>query len=307
MKLRPHRAPLIIYSILFTIPFLFPVSAQSQQSITVSPQIIKLDLSVDAPEAVYTYTNNTNQTIELTLTMQDVKELEDRGIPGILDPNQSQNYPYGLSSWARFSNKNLVISPKESKTVTVFIDKERLSLGGHYATVLAELNQHDTQKKVKLRAILSSLLFVRSGSEYEQEKAIITGVDNDSKWLSFPSEISFMLQNSGNVDVTPYGLLKVTDPLGREVVKNKINEDSLITLPGSTRRYNVNISRTAQTFMPGLYKVKVDIRYGKNNFTTASEASFLSLGFLNVPILLVIVIAAATGIFILRRLKMRRS
>lgn len=280
-----------------------PINAQSKSNITVSPQLIQLDLSKDAAEAEYTYTNNTGQTIELELTMQDVKELEDRGIPGILDPNESRDYNFGLSDWARFSNNILIIAPGESRSVTVFIDRKRLTLGGHYATVLAELQQKDEQKTVKLRAILSTLLFVRSGSEYEQERANIVQISNNSGLFSFPSTVTFRLQNTGNVDLTPYGTVSITNPLGDEVARGIINEDSLITLPDSTRRYIVKINKYADVVLPGIYKTTVKLKYGKNRFSLTDSSYFFILGELNKYIVIgtVSIVLLAASAFILRK------
>ncbi|MDO8269405.1 MAG: hypothetical protein Q7T54_01905 [Candidatus Levybacteria bacterium] len=277
--------------------------AQSKNNITVSPQLIQLDLSKDPAEAEYTYTNNTNQTIELTLTMQDVKELEDRGIPGILDPNESRDYNFGLSNWARFSNNNLVIAPGESKTVKVFIDRKRLTLGGHYGTVLAELQQKDEQKTVKLRAILSTLLFVRAGSEYEQERANIVQISNNSGLFSFPTTVTFRLQNTGNVDLTPYGTVTITSPLGDEVARGIVNEDSLITLPDSTRRYIVKINKYADVVLPGIYKTTVKLKYGKNRFNLTDSSYFFILGELNKYVVIgtVSIALLTASAFILRR------
>ncbi len=257
------------------------VFAQSPSSITASPQLIQLDLSQQPPEAEYTYTNNTGQTVELSLSMQDVKELEDRGIPGILDPNETRDYNFGLSSWARFSNNNLILGPGESKTVKVFIDESRLTVGGHYGTVLAELIQRDDEKTVKLRAILSTLLFVRSGTGNEQERANVVQINVNSNIFSFPSEITFRLQNSGNVDLTPYGKVTITNPFGNEVAAGIINQDSLITLPDSTRRYFVEIKKQSDFYLPGIYKASVDLRYGKSKVKIVEDSYFLLIGEVN--------------------------
>ncbi len=282
--------------------------AQSKNSIMVSPQLIQLDLSKDPPEAEYTYTNNTSQTVELSLSMQDVKELEDRGIPGIIDPNVTKDYNYGLSNWARFSNNNLVILPGESKTVTVFIDKTRLTLGGHYGSVLAEIVQKDNQKTVKLRAIISTLLFVRSGSEYEQERANIVQISNDSELFSFPSTITFRLQNTGNVDLTPYGIISVTNPLGNEVARGIINEDSLITLPDSTRRYIVKINKYADIVLPGIYQTTVKLKYGKHKFALEESSYFFILGEVNKYLVIGIVVMiglAGSGFIVWKKKRFR--
>lgn len=252
--------------------------AQSKSNIIVSPQLIQLDLSYDIPEATYTYTNNTNQTIELALTMQDVKELEERGVPGLVDPNITQDYNFGLSNWARFSSSSIIIPPGESKSVTVFVDKERLTIGGHYGSILAEITQNIDNKKVKLRAILSTLLFVRSGLDSEIERANIVQVSNNSAIFTFPDLVTFRFQNAGNVELTPYGTLTIKDVFNNEVGKGIINEDSLITLPDSTRKYVVKMKSISSMHLPGIYKIEVKTRFGKNNISLTESSSFFYIG-----------------------------
>lgn len=280
------------------------VLAQNQNTITVSPQLIQLDLRRDLPEAEFSYTNNTSQTIEISLSMQDVKELEDRGIPGLLDQNESKNYKYGLSSWASFSNSNLVISPGETKKATVFIDKDRLSIGGHYAAVLAEIRQKDDEKSLKVRAILSSLLFVRTGSQLEVEEAKITDFNVLQYYFAFPKSTTFRINNTGNVDVTPYGVLKIYDPFGREVARSVVNEDSLITLPESIRKYTTPITSKKAILPPGIYKAALTLTFGKSSSELVASASFFSLGSLTVDRILIISIIGGGFSFLL--LKFRR-
>ncbi len=275
-----------ILTLLFLATFyLLPttVFAQNKNVITVTPQLIQLDLSESPPEAEYFYTNDTSQTIELTLSMQDVRELEDRGIPGLLEGNEAKNYKYGLSSWAKFSNNNIVIAPNETKKVTVFIDANRLSIGGHYASVLAEVKQLDKEGPVKLRAILSSLLFVRQGGGHETEQAALLDLRPNTAYHEFPTAFSFKLNNMGNVDLTPYGRLTVQDPFGREIAVGIVNEDSLITLPESIRRYTVNLPQKTGFSIPGIYTARLQINYGKKHIQTGLTTRFISLGGATLP------------------------
>ena len=276
----------------------------AQNVITVTPQLIQLDLAAEKPEAEYFYKNETNQTIELSLSIQDVKELEDRGVPGLVDPKESKNYKYGLASWAKFSTNSLVIMPGETKKVTVFIDSQRLSIGGHYASILAEVKQLDKEGPVKLRAILTSLLFVRQGGGHETESAIIYELKNTASFLEFPRLLSFRLNNTGNIDLTPYGRIDIVGPFGKEVGFGIINEDSLITLPESIRKYEVDI-KTSGFLLPGIYTAKLSTHYGKKNAKTELETQFLTLGSLPQPLALGFIIII--GIGVLSLFKLRRS
>lgn len=238
--------------------------------------------------------------------MQDVKELEDRGIPSLLDQNDAKNYKYGLSSWATFSNKNLVIAPTETKKVTVFINKTRLSQGGHYASVLAEIKQLSEGKTVKLRAILSSLLFVRTGSDSEKEEGNITSILHESNYLAYPSAITFRLQNTGNVDLIPYGLVTVSDPYGRQVSRSAVNENSLITLPDSIRKYVVVI-KNDRFLPPGFYTAKVELTVGKKKIKIVKEERFFSLGSMSMKSISVILIVLIGGGIIALKIPRRRE
>lgn len=291
------------------ISLIFPVTtfAQGKNVITVSPQLIQLDLSKDPPEAEYSYTNNTTHTIELALSMQDVKELEDRGIPGLINNDEAKNYKYGLSSWASFSNNNVVIAPHETKKVKVFIDKTRLTLGGHYASVLAEIKQNADGKAVKLKAILSSLLFVRSGSGFEIEKATIMDLKVSQEFFSFPKTASFRLTNTGNVDLTPYGILTITDPLKREVARGIVNEGSQITLPDSIRKYTIPVTVKSRILPPGMYKAVLSVNYGKKKVKKEVAVNFVTLGSLNIRTIGATILVGGILCFVLLKSRRRNN
>lgn len=294
----------LFYLSAFYILLATPSLAQGQ-NISVAPQLIQLDLSVDTPSAEFFYTNNTSQTIELSLSMQDVRELEERGIPGILTPDEARNYKYGLSSWTRLSTNSLVVTPGEKKSVTVFIDSERLSIGGHYATLLAEIRQLEEGEVVKLRAIISSLLFVRTGKIGEIEEADIVNLRFLQDFYSFPTNAFFNLQNTGNVDLTPHGVLTIKDPFGREIVREIVNEDSLITLPDSKRQYNVPVSSKIAILPPGIYNAVLDINYGKTKVENNSSISFFSLGSLTLDRMLIVALFGLAASILLLKLRRR--
>lgn len=300
-----RKISFLFLSFFFFLAFHSIPSFAQQGTISVSPQLIQLDLNTDQPEAEYFYTNDTGQTIELSLTINDVKELEDRGIPDILSQQDSKNYKYGLASWAKFSSNNVVITPGETKKVTVYIEADRLSIGGHYASILAEVKQLDKQGPVKLRAILSSLLFVRQGGGNETEEARIYDLYSDSELLSFPKEFTFRLNNTGNVDLTPYGRLSVRDWMGREVAVGIVNEDSLITLPESIRRYTIPVKDQNEFKLPGLYKATLDAHYGKSKIKTAVSKTFISLG--SIPPFIAILSITVLCVLVFALFKLRRG
>lgn len=283
-------------------------SARAQENVvTVSPQLIQLDLSKQEAEAEFSYTNSTKQTIELSLSMEDVRELEDRGIPDLIDPSIVSNYKYGLSSWATFSTKSIIIKPGETKSVTVFIDKTRLSQGGHYASVLAEMSQISEGEAVRLRAILSSLLFVRTGPGFEKEQADVVDISPVHDFYAFPTSLVFLFQNTGNVDLIPYGVISLSDPIGRRVSKGIINENSLVTLPDSARKYASTLPRPDRFVPPGIYTATLEVNYGRKRTKISKSVRFFSLGSLSVKSIGVLGIVLLGAVIIARKFPRKKQ
>ncbi len=149
------------------------VADTSAQNITVTPSIISIDLATDQPQAALTYTNETAETIELHLSAADFAPLEDGYKLQFLEEKDARNYKYSLSSWVHFELNDMTLNPKEAKTIKVFIDKDRLTTGGHYGTIQAKWTRSKDKSQVPTNIILSSLLFVRTAHGNETEEAQI--------------------------------------------------------------------------------------------------------------------------------------
>ena len=282
--------------LIFIFVFLFfpgRTLAQEGNGITVMPSIVHLDLSQDPPEYELTYTNTTKVNINLLLTVQDFSELEDSYRVNFLDPKDAQNYKYSLSSWISFENKNIQLAPGEKKSVKIFIDKNRITKGGHYASILAEIVQPDTNKQVSVKAVLSSLLFVRASTGLEVEEGKINSFMPLRDGIEYPESYSLRFENSGNVHVVPYGLVEIYDPLGNLAAKGIVNENSLDALPESIRNYEIKVNTYQKLLFPGIYTAKISLHFGKTNQKTYTETAFFSQGsfdFVKIGILLFVII-----------------
>ncbi|MGH7246083.1 MAG: hypothetical protein ACREGI_04060 [Candidatus Levyibacteriota bacterium] len=274
--------------------------AQMQpNSITVSPSLLQLDLSVDKPEGTLTYFNTSNDTIDLTLSASDFAPLEDGYKLSFLSQKDADNYKYSLSSWIDFGAKTLTLPPHSSKTVTVFIQKEKLTTGGHYATILAQMAGNTTDT-LQIQGILASLLFVRANTGREKDDASIASLLADSDTLSFPKNMIFRFNNTGDTTLTPYGLITITDPFHRLVAKSIVNENSLQSLPESIRRFEVPLRFVALAYIPGVYTAHLTIHFGKTTINKDQTISFFSQG--QIPyIQIFITIAFLYGMFLFVR------
>lgn len=252
--------------------------AQSQTGITVSPSIIHLDLASDAPEYTLTYLNTTKTDINLLLSVADFSELEEGYKLNFLDPKDALNYKYSLSSWVSFENKTIQLSPNEKKSVKIFIDKARITKGGHYASIFAEIIQPNVDKQVAVKAILSSLLFVRASTGLEIEDGKIASFTPIRDNIEYPDSYMLRFENRGNVHVVPYGLIEVYDSFGNLTSKGILNEGSLDALPESIRRYDTKVINYKKVLLPGFYTARISMHFGNTNKKLSTSLKFFSQG-----------------------------
>ncbi len=275
----------------FLLPLIFlfftplPAFAQSPSpnTLSVSPSYLKIDLQQDEPKASLTYTNNSANTIELNFSASDFTDLEDGYKLAFLETKNVNNYQYRLSSWIDFDQKNLVLSPKSTGTVTVFINKDKLTPGGHYTAILAHLTSHNNPDTIGIQGVLSSLIFVRTATGKEIEESKIEKFEALRDLMDFPEAFLMRFHNTGSTDLTPYGLITITDSFGRTVAKGILNEDSLVSLPESIRRFDIPVKPQTKLLLPGMYTAKFDCHFGKTNHQMHTSLQFFSQG--NLPII----------------------
>jgi hypothetical protein len=187
------------------------------------------------------------------------------------------NNKYGLASWVSLEKDAIVLEPNETQKIKIKIEnKESLSPGGHYAAIMAKMDDEKSvssmsESNIAFDPSFASLIFVRKvGGEIYNLGLKESEIKNSL--IGLPSNIRLRFQNSGNVQVVPRGVVKITDPLGREVLRGIINSDSSLILPETFRSYTVALNDVSFAFVPGKYKVSIEYRYdGKDDFTIESK------------------------------------
>lgn len=277
------------------------------KGVTVFPSIAHIDLAIDPSEYDLTYVNNTNYDIEIKLSSKDFTDLEYGHRINYLEEKDAANYQYSLSSWLSFENNTLQLSPQEKKSVKIFIDKERITKGGHYASILAEIVTPNSEKQVDVKGILSSLLFVRASTGQELESGKINGFFANRSRLGFPKDFTLRFENNGNVFVTPYGLVEIFNSNGKLVAKGILNEDSGETLPESIRNYTIPVKKLdTNILIPGKYTAKLSMHFGKTNQKLSSEVKFYSQGSFDI-LKITLILISGIMLFILFKRKLRKK
>lgn len=222
---------------------------------------------------ILTVENTTKAPAIFRISVLDFGALDESGGVAFLGASDLER-KYGLASWISLEKDALVINPNEKQQVRVTIDnKESLSPGGHYAAVFLKMNSDEKssgeEKKpaeVAFNPSLASLIFVRKlgGEIYGMD---FKGQESPNSLWKTPSNIKLRFQNIGNTHVAPRGVVKIIDPLGREVIRGIINQESAIILPETFRVFPVALKKLALSFLPGRYTLSIEYRYdGKEEF-----------------------------------------
>lgn len=284
MSCSPHRTSIfistwVVLSFLLLNQFSKPVwAAPATNAISVTPAMVQLDLSREKPVSTVSYTNHTNQEIQLNFSASDFTALEDGYKMAFLTDKNAENYQYRLASWISFDQTSLLLKAGQTGSVKVMVNAKELSPGAHYGTILARIEQNPGTESIQIQSVLSSLLFVRTNTGQEKESATIQSFNVKENWWGFPSQIEVRLNNTGETDLIPHGLVEITDSWGRYVAKAVVNEDSLDTLPQTVRRYTLPIRSIGPFRLPSRYQARLTLKYGKSETALTSQLNFYSIG-----------------------------
>lgn len=272
--------PTFLTAVLTLVLLFFPpkVFAQNPPGISVSPAMLKLDLATDQPNFTLNYQNSTSSVLQLTFSAKDFTGLEEGWRVKLLDQQDAQNYHYSLSSWLDFSPETMLLKSGETGNLTVNIRQANLSPGGHYASIVADISPPFPEPgTVVIKSQLVSLAFIRANTGQENDAAKISGFTAvKDNFLTLPQKFSLRFDNSGNTQLTPHGVLTVKNFLGYTVSQSILNEDSLITLPESIRKYEIktNLDQIAW-LLPGPYQTDLTVNFGRDKTIYASTKFFV--------------------------------
>jgi hypothetical protein len=242
--------------------------------ITVSPAFQKIKiLNSDTEVPVqFTITNNEPTTQSLRLSAADFNSLNESG--GLLfigtNPTALQK-KYGLAKWLSLAQASITLAPKQVTVIkATILNQSDLSPGGHYGALMLNFQTSGFGKNgnhVAVNPIASSLIFVNKiGGDTHRLK--LSGVDIKRKAFSLPSSVTLRFYNDGNTDVTPRGVVTITNG-SKFIKKGIVNETSGLVLPETYRRYVVVLNKISEPALIGRATLNINYRFdGYDGFRT---------------------------------------
>ncbi|HRI36026.1 MAG TPA: hypothetical protein PK765_02960 [bacterium] len=245
------------------------ISTPAFASIEVSP--LKFELSAD-PGTSLTRTirlRNTGTGAETLYTsVEDFFASDDSGRPTFIPTDRQVSDAYSLARWINIPDKNLTLSPGETREVVIRIDvPSNAEPGGHYGAALFASDQ-PVQETVAAVARLGVLVLVevsgeiRVSGEPTSYNVGFAGADGTLTYPDvfeqFPISFETAFSNSGNTHLSPTGRIEIVDEngqkltgIGKQTVMNQagafirdeivdylpINDVGGDVLPGTTRKF----------------------------------------------------------------------
>lgn len=249
----------------------------------VSPAYGQIDIAKNQAEVTYDIelTNHNAQDQAFALSMLDFGSLdEDGGVAFLGNAAGQLDHKYGLASWIVLPENTLTVPAGKTVTIPIsIINKDSLAPGGHYGALLATaLTAGDGRSdSVGVKQVLSGLLLVTKAGDLREKIALASEKSNE-RWWQLPSEVTQRFRNTGNVHLVPRGVVSVKDPLGREVVRGAINQDSKVILPETYRNYTSELIPVARAWWPGRYRVVTTFRYDGTDQLQSFEQDFTYAG-----------------------------
>jgi hypothetical protein len=281
-------------SVVFLIIFLFLSAASNalaaeEGALTIAPAVSEVILKPNEIEKKIEFTlqNKSNNPVILDLFPVNFRSRGDYGQIGF---DQIGTYSFPLVSYVILQESTIELLPKQTKKISAVLqNRPDLSPGGHYVALIARLSRSEASGgNSDLYPALTSLILIRKqGGEQFNLSLKDTNFPRGVMSLTYPSKMTLLYQNEGNVHVVPYGKVEIRDIFGRLIKKGIINTSSLNVLPSSRRYLTVDLSESAWSFPLSLNSVEVKGRDSLDKTRFLSRESYIYVNpylFLILPI-----------------------
>jgi hypothetical protein len=300
-----HRFTSAVFGALFLASglFLIPLiaSAQATEGVQIKPAIVEDKAKPgDTFQFTLTVTNIAPVAKTFYLSAQDIKSVDEQGIPVFSSDDQVTQY--SLSTWIALPQSSIQLAAGEAKTIpfTVHVPAGA-GPGSHYGGVFLDARppkEQATGAAVGMK--VGSIVSIRIAGDIAEE-ARLREFSTDKLIYGEPT-VAFhsKVENLGNVLVRPLGLIEVTNMFGKKIATMRVNDSGASVFPTQERVYTNDWAY--EDFAFGRYQAVVSLVYGDEARKTISgTTSFWVLPFKPIMIILGSVLGVALVLFFLIR------
>lgn len=181
--------------------------------------------------------NRTSEPKPISVRIEDFVANGDEGQVSLTEKG-----PWAISTWTTVTPTEFTLAPNEQKEVTATITIPKTGVaGGKYGSFVFAVKGKSSAKAASVTQEVASLFLIDVGGE-KIEKLSVTSFTAPS-FLEFgpvPMEITY--KNDGNIHMKPYGVVSVTDMLGRKVADVTVVGTNVF--PQASRKVTVRLEKT---------------------------------------------------------------
>lgn len=191
------------------------------EMVTTSPAIIDTVLGRrNSDTFTITVKNNTDSGIRFYPLVYDITPDRGRVISGEIEGENS------LSSWVEVDRSRRELSAGEEKEISVTISVDRSAEAGRYhGMVVFSVGSTRPDAEEKARELIQPEVLINLEVDARLvERGQVLSFTNQNTLLP-PASLELEVENIGNTDITPTGIIAIYDQRGKEVDTLELNED----------------------------------------------------------------------------------
>ena len=271
------------------------------RSFSISPPTVQFELKPGAKsEKTIKITNNSRETAEFVVNVQDFIVSDKSGSPELLPEGIEPDNKYAASTWATVLPDRFTVLPEQTTTVTLYLQSpETARPGGKYVAVAFKpiTGSGPDNTGASINTVIGSLVYLTVEGEIEENANVVQfKIPGFSEYgpISFNTEI----KNLGDIHINPKASVEVKDIFGRKVYSFAL--DSLNIFPGTSRIYK---NSWEQKWLFGRFTASLSGYYG----TTSPQNLAAITSFWVIPYKLIVIILLALAIGVTTFFYVRRK
>lgn len=291
--------PKIIYLVIVFVLLVMPTSKSYSYKTEMIPESKnkedfvlengKINLMMEPGESVtkeIVLTNRLGKEATFKLEIEDFSGTKNLENPTTMEGLKKG--PYSLKDYIYPEMMEFTLKDGEQITlpVTVSIPKDSRPGGLYGAIAFSEkypslVNTNEAGETVMVEARLAYLFLVRIKGNVTENGLLKSFSSDRSFYEKGPVTLSYVVENSGNVHLNPYGVVKITNIMGKKIEEFPI--EPFYSLPDSLRKNTVTFNRK---ILLGKYTATLELHRGYLDKTDIVDTKIISFWIIPWKILL---------------------
>lgn len=224
---------LFVFSLILALSFARPTHA-----FTLAPSILEMSVN---PGATYTGSmaigNDEDAERTYYLSIQKFIPKGDSGQQDFLSADDTS----GLPSWLFLDRPSVTLKPGATRQLPLSIRVPvNAKAGGYYAAIFFSTQPPTRATNIQTASRTGVLIFLTvKGAVISRLKVVEMALASPASLSHLPVSFRTIVENDGNVHLTPAGTIVVKNFLGNTVAKLAMNQVDGRVLPSSSRRYDI--------------------------------------------------------------------